>query len=331
MKFNDILSLIDERKATSALILCHSRADPDAIGSAYALQGLLKKLKPELKVIIGTEKEINRLSKNVIEYVPISLDYDPELDQTDIIILIDTNTIQQLGNLSKKLAKIPIPIIVIDHHTINPKTGKIAIMSIIDESAPSTCEIVYGFYKKLKLKPNMNESKALFIGIASDTRHFLLGTSSTFKIISELCEIGVNPQEALTHLAIPMSFSERIARIKACKRVRIININEWIIALSTVSSYQSSSARAIMDLGAHLAIIAGKKGKKIEISLRSTKKFNKKTGIHLGKDIAQPLGDYLSGIGGGHASAAGVNGAGKIEDALNECLAIIRKILTNLT
>ena len=86
-----------------------------------------------------------------------------------------------------------------------------------------------------------------------------------------------------------------------------------------------------MDLGAHLALVAGKKGEKLEISLRCTKEFNNKTGIHLGKDIAQPLGNYLSGIGGGHASAAGVNGEGKIEDALNHSLVIIKQLLQNLT
>ncbi|MCJ7713346.1 DHHA1 domain-containing protein, partial [Candidatus Bathyarchaeota archaeon] len=176
-----------------------------------------------------------------------------------------------------------------------------------------------------------NVANALFLGIAFDTRHFVLGNSATFQTISELCEIGVDTKEALSSLSLPMSFSERVARIKACGRARIIIINKWIIAISEVSSYQASAARALIDLGAHLAAIAGKKGENIDMSLRCTNKFNKDTGIHLGKDIAQPLGESLQGMGGGHALAAGLNGKGKVEEGLDECLLLIRKILQKLS
>jgi hypothetical protein len=31
--------------------------------------------------------------------------------------------------------------------------------------------------------------------------------------------------------------------------------------------------------------------------------FRGHTGVHLGKDIAAPLGEYLQGVGGGHAKS----------------------------
>jgi nanoRNase/pAp phosphatase (c-di-AMP/oligoRNAs hydrolase) len=331
MKFDDILALIDEKNAISLLLLCHNNADPDAIGSAYALQSLLKKLRPSLRIVIGTEQGINRLSKYVLKYVPIPFDPNPNLDEADVIILLDTNTVQQLGNLADKLVATKLPIIVVDHHAIHPKTKLIAKISITDESSPSTCEIVYKFYKEQNIKPNLNVANALFLGIASDTRHFVLGNTFTFKTISELGEIGVNPKEALASLSMPVSFSERIARIKACSRAQIITNDEWIIAFSNVGSYQASAARALVELGAHMAAVAGQKGDRIELSLRCTKEFNKKTRMHLGKDIAQPLGEYLQGMGGGHASAAGLNGIGKVENALNQCLVITKKYLSNQT
>ena len=126
-----------------------------------------------------------------------------------------------------------------------------------------------------------------------------------------------------------MVFSERVARIKASTRIQIKKIENWIIAFSHVGSYQASAARAIIDLGAHMVVIAGLKGKKIEISLRSSSEFNKKTGIHLGKDIAQPLGEILQGMGGGHISAAGLTGKGEIETAFKECLSLIKQKIGN--
>lgn len=329
MKFVDILTLIDEKNANFTLLLCHNNADPDSIGSAYALQSLLKKLRPSLRVVIGTKEGINRLSKRVLKYVPIPFDPNPNIDDADVIILLDANTVQQLGNLTDKLMASQSPIIIIDHHAIHPNTKLIAKISITDELSPSTCEIVYKFYKEQNIKPSLNVANALFMGIVTDTRHFILGNASTFKTVSELSEIGVNPKEALNFLSIPVRFSERIARLKACRRAQLITIDKWIISFSNVSSYQASAARAFIDLGAHIAIVAGQKSDKIKMSLRCSKEFNKKTGMHIGKDIAQPLGKYLQGIGGGHALAAGLNGIGKVENALNQCLVIIRNYLSN--
>jgi nanoRNase/pAp phosphatase (c-di-AMP/oligoRNAs hydrolase) len=109
-----------------------------------------------------------------------------------------------------------------------------------------------------------------------------------------------------------------------------LKVEKWIIALSHVSAYQASAARALIDLGAHLAAVAGQKNGKIEMSLRCTREFNQITGIHLGKDIAKPLGEYLSGMGGGHATAAGVNGEGHVVDkGLKRCLRLVKENLSN--
>jgi nanoRNase/pAp phosphatase (c-di-AMP/oligoRNAs hydrolase) len=122
-----------------------------------------------------------------------------------------------------------------------------------------------------------------------------------------------------------MDFSERVARLKACRRAKLFTVNDWIIALSHVSAYQASAARAIIELGSHVAVVAGQKNENIEISLRSTREFYEKTGLHLGKDVAKPLGESLHGMGGGHATAAGVNGTGDVETALKWCLRLLKE------
>jgi nanoRNase/pAp phosphatase (c-di-AMP/oligoRNAs hydrolase) len=329
MTFTDITNILDEAHAKFILLLCHHNADPDAICSAYAFQGLLAKCKPNVTAEIGAGQGISRLSKHILKHLPITVNLQPNVEKADAIVLLDTNTTQQLGPLSERVAKIKAPIIVIDHHTAHPATERIAKLCITDEEASSTCEIVYNFYKQLNTKPGLNEAKALFLGITFDTRHFVLAKTSTFKTISELSDIGVNPQEELSSLNLPMDFSERVARMKACRRAKLIKIENWIIALSHVSAYQASAARALVDLGAHLAAVAGQKNEKIEISLRCTREFNQVTGIHLGRDIAKPLGEYLQGMGGGHATAAGVNGTGYIEKGLKRCLRLVKEQLSN--
>jgi phosphoesterase RecJ-like protein len=329
MTFTDITRILNDAQARFVLLLCHHNADPDAVCSAYAFQSLLEKCKPGIAVEIGAGQGISRLSNHILKHVPIMVNMEPDVEKADAIVLLDTNTTQQLGRLAERIAKTKAPIIVIDHHAAHPQTEQIAKLCITNEEASSTCEMVYNFYRQLDIKPGLNEAKALFLGITFDTRHFVLANSSTFKTISELSDIGVNPQKELSALALPMDFSERVARMKACRRAKLIKIDNWIIALSHVSAYQASAARALIDLGAHMAAVAGQKNEKIEISMRCTREFSQATGIHLGRDIAKPLGEYLQGMGGGHAAAAGVNGIGYVEKGLKRCLRLVKEKLSN--
>jgi nanoRNase/pAp phosphatase (c-di-AMP/oligoRNAs hydrolase) len=282
-----------------------------------------------MTVEIGTGQGISRLSKHILKRIPVTVNLKPDVEKADAIVLLDTNTTQQLGHLADRVTNTGAPIIVIDHHASHPQTEQIAKLCITNESSSSTCEMVYNFYKQLNLKPGLNEAKALFLGITFDTRHFVLADSSTFKTISELSDIGVNPQEELSSLSLPMDFSERVARMKACRRAKLMKVGNWIIALSHVSAYQASAARALVDLGAHMAAVAGQKSEKVEISMRCARDFNQVTGIHLGRDIAKPLGEYLKGMGGGHATAAGVNGTGHVEKGLKRCLRLVKENLSN--
>jgi nanoRNase/pAp phosphatase (c-di-AMP/oligoRNAs hydrolase) len=329
MSLAEIIRLLENLDAKLVVLLCHHNADPDAICSAYAFASLLKNLRQKIIVEIGAAQGISRLSKHLLRHLSIEVKTQPNVENADAIILLDTNTIQQLDNLAEKVKTAKAPIIVIDHHAAHPETEKMAKICITNEESSSTCEIIYNFFKQAGIRPIENEAKALFLGIAFDTRHFVLANSSTLKVIAELIDAGVNAKEALAMLSLPMDFSERVARLKACRRAKIFKVGEWILAFSHVSAFQASAARAIVDLGAHVAVVAGQKNENIEISLRCIQEFHEKTGIHLGRDIAKPLGEYLRGMGGGHSTAAGVNGVGDLEVALKRCLRLFKEKLSS--
>jgi nanoRNase/pAp phosphatase (c-di-AMP/oligoRNAs hydrolase) len=329
MSFTQITNLLDTVDAKSVVLLCHHNADPDAICSAYALASLLKQARPEMEVEIGAAHGISRLSKHLLQHIPVEVKTQPNVEKANVIVLLDTNTIQQLDDLAERVKNSKVPVIVIDHHAAHPETEQFAKICITTEEASSTCEIIYNFYKQTGVKPGENEAKALFLGIAFDTRHFILANSTTLKNIAEMIDVGVNVQETLPLLSLPMDFSERLARLKASKRTRLFKIEEWIVAMSHVNAYQASAARAMIELGAHVAAVAGEKKGSIEVSLRSSAEFYKQTGIHLGRDIAKPLGEYLHGMGGGHSTAAGVNGEGDVQIGLKHCLSLLKQKLAS--
>jgi phosphoesterase RecJ-like protein len=329
VSFEKITDLLNKLDARFVLLLCHHNADPDAICSAYAFASLLKEARPQTEAEIAAAHGISRLSKHILEHFPVRVSVEPNLENAHAIVLLDTNTIQQLDKLAEKVQASKVPIIVIDHHAGHPETEQLADITITNEETSSTCEIVYNFYKQTGKKPGPDEAKAIFLGIAFDTRHFVLANSATLKNIAELIDAGVNAQETLALLSLPMDFSERVARLKASRRTRLFKLGEWIVALSHVSAYQASAARAMIELGAHVAAVAGEKEGALEVSLRSSPEFYNRTNVHLGKDIAKPLGEYLHGMGGGHATAAGVNGQGDVEVGLKQCLWLLKQKLTN--
>jgi len=181
----NILKILEETKASFVLLLCHQNADPDALGSAFAFQGLLKRLVPNVVVEIGAGEGISKLSKHLLDHLPITVSMKPSVENAEVIVLLDTNTVQQLGELSEVVAKSAAPIIVVDHHAPHPETLQKAKLSITNDKASSTCEVVYDLFKQANVKPDLNEAEALFLGIAFDTRQLVLANASTLKPIKE--------------------------------------------------------------------------------------------------------------------------------------------------
>ncbi len=328
MQIHDIASLIDKHNAKRILLLCHHNADPDAVCSAFAFSQLLKRLCPKLNIAIAAAQGTSRLSKFMLKSLPMTLTNQPNIEEADVIVLLDTNTVQQLDEWGGRVKASKAPIIVIDHHASHPETEHLATLTVADETASSTCEIVYHLFKEAEVKLTPIEAKAMFLGIAFDTRHFILASSATLKILADLTEAGVKAEETLSLLSLPMTPSERVARLKAGKRVKLLKINNWLMAFSHVSAYQASAARALVALGAHVAIVAGQHNDKIQISMRASREFHGRTGLHLGRDVAKPLGEYLHGMGGGHAVSAGANGIGTPEASLKRCVRLLKEKLT---
>lgn len=280
-----------------------------------------------LEIEVASPEGVSRLSKLILAILPMEISTKPSFKDADIIFMLDTNTIRQLGNWSEEIAAVQVPVVVIDHHTSHPETEKIAAILLSEERSSSTCEIIYKFFKELNLKPSEIQAKALFLGISFDTKHFTLANSDTFRTASDLVDAGVNAREAISLLALPMDPSERIARLKAAQRVKLVSIKGWTIAFSHVRSYQASAARALVELGAHVAIVGGQRGDEVQVSLRSDQEFFKKTNFHLGRDLAKPLGEHLHGMGGGHSTSAGVDGMGEFETVVKRSLKLLKEKL----
>ena len=329
MLAEELRRLVEAAEPGRALVLCHHNADPDAVCSAVALSELLRILRSDLEVVCYAAEGPSKLSKRLLNYLGFEFAEHAEPGEAGILFMMDTNNTEQLEDLKKPVEEraSQVPLVVIDHHARHPRTEELAALYIADDRASSTCEIILRLYEELGIPLSERVARALFLGIAYDTRHLLLANADTFLAVAKLVQAGARPRELIPLLSVEMDYSERVARLKACMRARVFRFGDWLVALSHVSAFQASAARALLSLGAHLAIVAGEKEGRLRVSMRATNDFASKTGIHLGRDLARPLGELINGMGGGHALSAGANGKGEPEEALEHCLRLLGELL----
>lgn len=309
------------------LLLCHHNADPDSICAAYAFQELAATLDPTVEAEIILPGGTSILSRKIMGKLGIVFSEDQSLVRADVLVVLDTATLSQLGDLGDAMASAEAPKVFIDHHAPHPEIASIASLFIVDESASSTCEIVQRLFEGYGLVPSRLVADALLVGIAFDSRRFTIGSAKMFRSVSSLLEVGDPLEDLIPLLFLKRERPERIARLKAAQRMQLHTVGEWTITTTHVSSYQASAARALIGFGADVAIVASKDKGELRASLRATEGFYRGTSIHLGRDIAQPLGSEFGGAGSGHSTAAGLNAKGDLRAMLKRAVELIRELL----
>ena len=313
------------RNSKNPLILGHQNADPDAVCSMIAFARLYKKFNPD-----GTPQlvadDVSRLSNQVLQiFAPeMKVSRTPESDH-DLLILLDTNSRFQLGDALQHIPENPSKTIVIDHHEKNPEIDLIADHQILHEDKSSTCEIMVNIYSDLGVQIDATTANLLLTGMIFDTRRFFYADLETLSTAIKLIEAGADYEKCVRSLLIKPDRSERIARLKAAARVKVHLIDDWIVATSKINAFEASACRGLIEMGADVAIVGGSPTKDVvRFSSRSTREFFEKTGVSLGSDVMEQIGQLIEGEGGGHANAAGANGKKNLEKALVHSVELIR-------
>jgi phosphoesterase RecJ-like protein len=308
------------------VILGHQNADPDAVCAMIALSALYKNINPKGTPVL-LANDISRLSHQVIDTFSsgTTIHESPET-QGDLVILVDTNSIFQLGLLLQNIPQDPARTVVIDHHEDNPDIARLAEHVLVRNDRSSTCEMMVDIFEENSIVINSNIANLLLTGMIFDTRRFYFADTTTLQTVLKLIDYGADYDKCIRTLLMRPDRSERIARLKAAGRVKIHMIGDWLLATSKIGAFEASVCRAFIEMGADVAIVGGIPSKGVvRISSRSTREFSTITGINLGTDIMEPLGLIIGGKGGGHANAAGANGVKNLDEAIDKSVELIRE------
>lgn len=305
------------------VLVCHPNADPDCIGSAYAIKSALKARSPSVSVSILTPDGVNAASSKLIEY--LNLEFETSLgDACGLLVLVDMPSLDQLPEVKGLVASRKIPYAIIDHHAEESGCLDGAVYSRLMRTS-STCEIVYRSIPKKYL--DRRAVQALLTGLVYDSRRFLVQPNASIKVASKMMRRGADFALALEMLLNEQDISERIARLKGVARVRLYRARDWIFATSTIGAFEASVARSLTDLGADLALVVSSEDSTSRITGRLNERFQRSTSLNLASCVMHPMVERFSGTGGGHPSAASAKVSAPPEEAVAAALALISEKL----
>lgn len=291
-------------KYKNILYLCHRNADPDAIGSGFALQ-------QAFGGTLGAVEDLSRSGQAVAKAIGASVSINPKAEDYDLVVLVDASVRLQIGNFSLKSYA------VVDHHQDKGLLNDAEFY--IQRPSNSTAEIAWAILRESGIKATGNVAMGLLVGIISDTGRFRRAKPEALRAAAELMEAGeLDYEEVLQVLSLPQGISQKIAVLKAVTRAEIERTGDWIIATTEINAYEGSAAMALVDLGADVAFAAGRHGEVTRVSARAGREAARK-GMNLA-EILRDLGEAHGGEGGGHRAAAALETKGEPMVLLDECV-----------
>lgn len=300
--------LLDHHKI---LYLCHRNADPDALGSAFALR-------EAIGGTVGVIDSCDRVASLLAKHLNIDYIINPT-NNYDLVVVIDTSTSGQLNGFQL------INYGVVDHHATTSLNEN--ALFYIRRNKSSTAEIVLGILKSIGAPVMRRVAFALMAGIITDTGNFKHANSDSFKAIAELMELsGIEYSEVMDVISsVPQDVSMRIAILKAGQRAAIEKLDDWIIVTTQVSSFSGAAASNLISTGADVTLVASKKENVVKVTARA-----RRSAINAGVNLAQLMEDVskkFNGAGGGHEGAAGMDVSGDIDLILSNCVEYIKNSL----
>jgi len=323
--------MISEKRALSGIISAiknnttffiagHLKPDGDTVGSALAIQSLLRRLNKKAYIYCGEP------IPDYLTFLPgarkITLT-DKVNRRFDCAIILECVDFNRMGNLiAPEQAGI---IINIDHHSNFNYFGHV---NYINPRASSSAEQVFNIFTALKMPLTRKEADALYVGLVTDTGRFQQAntTPRSLAMAAKLLEAGVVPVQMYDRLYATKSLSSLNLLGRALETLKVSHdgrIASMAITRSMFRTTRSDATEtegiinyAMMIPGVCVGILfrESEPGGAVKVSFRS------RAGVDVNK-VSNNFG------GGGHKNAAGCSLHGTIVSAEKRVLRYVKGVL----
>lgn len=306
-------------KANRIVTVCHTGPDGDAIGSSLAAFHVLSSIGKDVKAIIP-DKALDNLRclpgfKDMVNAAEHPEFAAKLINEADLVICLDFNTIDRAGRLSEVLQATKTPKILIDHHL---GVSIDAELIISHPEMCATCCLLFYFICGIGLFNSIdkNASECMLAGIMTDTGNFSYNCADPelYIITAELVRKGADKEKLYNKLF--NTFSANCLRLNSYAILKKMEVYpEGHAALITLTrdelnrfKYVKGDTEGLVNRplsipGIVYSCFMRQESDCIRISMRSRGTFpvNELCAEHYG--------------GGGHLNAAGGEFYGTLEDA----------------
>ena len=226
--FNNLTKLIKQNN--NFIIMTHKNPDFDGMGSAIALQQIIKSFKKESYIIVNN-KELDKSmkkafkllkDKNIYHNIVSKTEANKLIDENSVLIILDTckGEIVEDSNILENSKNI----VVIDHHIKNKEYIKGTIFNYINSNLSSTVEFMCSYLRYLNKKVDPIIATFLLVGLEIDTNNFKLKTTDkTYESAAFLTRMGSD--NVLKQELLQESIESYIMRNKLIEKSFMINKN----------------------------------------------------------------------------------------------------------
>jgi phosphoesterase RecJ-like protein len=253
---SNIEEVVSELRARDRFLLtAHEGPDGDALGSLLGMHHLLGQLGKD-SVMFMAAKEFPL----PVEYRFLPLEevfHEAPADMADrTVIYLDCGNVDRVPvDFLSNGANFRINI---DHHHDNTLFGDV---NLLDTTASSTAEIVYGIAKELGAEITPEIASALYVGLITDTGKFMYENtnSRTHLIAAELIDAGVAVDETYRRLYEHVPLEKLRLLSRALDGIQRHCGERLVVAYITEADYEASGAGEEMTEGIidHLRSVEG--------------------------------------------------------------------------
>lgn len=320
--------------AQRIVVLQADNPDADSLGSALALETILGDLGKEVSLYSAVDMP---------EYLRYMHGWDrveKELPKAfDLSIIVDASTTTLFEAFDNPEIRGPLaskPCVILDHHEITDHPIPFATLTINDGSRASAAELIYILSKDLGWDVSKTAGEFITSSILGDTQGLSneLASPTTYRIMAELLELGVNRPELEEIRREYGKMPEPIFRYKAQLIERTELYENGSIAIVVVPQEEINTYSPLYNPAPLIQNdILQTKGVQLAVVLKQydTGRITAAIRANSGFAVAGQLAEHFGG--GGHKYAAGfkITDGRPFNEVKSECIAYATELLQTVT
>lgn len=278
------------REKQKIVIAIHRNPDLDAVASSALLNSFLSSMGKE--TCLAAQGKPTAEATSLLSALGVTVNYGSCDTSGSMLVVLDSASSIQLGEAVKGK---PNLVAVIDHHAVRNIRGDI---ELIDETSPSTLELVYELVKAAGFQPDSRIAQLCLAALIDETGRFSRAEARTLEVAAELIRLGASYGDAVSMVRREKDESTRMAMLKGVLRMRAYRHGDTVFCVTTVDAFESLVANKLIELGCSAAFVVSDHEEEIRVIGRGR-------GVDVAS-ILQALSRNGVGEGGGHREAAGL-------------------------